>query len=898
MTLTPSQRRQVVSALVDAFPRMSALRQLVDLHLETRLTDIAGDETPLRSAAFNLLEWAESHGQLNALLHAALSENSGNAALQAVATELGIGTAPTNTTPPHLMSQSAAPPTVFQCRKYLERLQAYLLDSFRQDQYMMLTVKERAATDLISEQAIQEASYETFGIRVKAGGREGREAPLEEAIADQRLVALLGDPGSGKTTALQSVALGQIKAFRANTQQQLPVWVSLGNWSDQASDADEFLWDTFHSLWAGDELSRDTFMDWLEHGHLLVLLDGLNELPQRKLEKLEPSPTQPRISEASDGGRILDPRENSLLALARESDSRFVLSCRVSEYTYLPGWREFCVLPMSDAQIDEFIQKHRAPDSQFLDTLLEQQPQIKDLFRNPFYLRCVVLLDNENYERIPTDRFQVVKYTCRAAVRREAKRRQIDVVDVMRVLGEDAADSMLHGYIGSGFITFFDLDSDDIGAVQCAEGAGLLLRVGKSQKSVDYHYMHQLIQEALALIYLEAEKFKEEAYPEARSLAEVGEYHLHWGKRKEAEENLKRALELCPTVGVESLRAEILLKLSSVYRIQHRSRMGLEYAQKAIQLLDCSSDTLQVAETCHILGVLYERLRETKKAEACYLRAIEIYERLGEKEKYAYEILFGLADLYASRKVYKIPLALRWYEKSWQSFEEQGNELGVARTKLEMAWACQSWGVPDRGLALCKDCAVEFDRLKQPDDKVRSLRCQGSILTITHQFSEAEKLLNEALTLAKEIRSPTQFNILVNQMLTNVLYRKMYERARELLIEAEEIVKRKADPNLTLDIIVQQGLICFMAKEFHEATEYWLRFDKEMDEEYQLHLALEDRLAIRWAKTLGVGIKKSLLARMLSSCILSAFLLFIHLTNYSHWIGRRLIRIYGWLNSL
>jgi flagellar biosynthesis GTPase FlhF len=112
---------------------------------------------------------------------------------------------------------------------YLERLKSYVLESFRQDHYVMLTVESLDTEDADTLTAVQEALRSAFKIHVEPELKgEGKREPLEKAIGNHRLVALLGDPGIGKTMSLRFITLQHIQQVLENTTQVIPIWVSLG----------------------------------------------------------------------------------------------------------------------------------------------------------------------------------------------------------------------------------------------------------------------------------------------------------------------------------------------------------------------------------------------------------------------------------------------------------------------------------------------------------------------------------------------------------------------------------------------------------------------------------------------------------------------------------------------
>ncbi len=87
--MTGEQVGMLREALVDAFPRRSALAQFVRVRLEQNLDAIAGDGLGLGDAVFELVVWAESHGHVELLVEGALRENPGNPRLQGFVISMG-----------------------------------------------------------------------------------------------------------------------------------------------------------------------------------------------------------------------------------------------------------------------------------------------------------------------------------------------------------------------------------------------------------------------------------------------------------------------------------------------------------------------------------------------------------------------------------------------------------------------------------------------------------------------------------------------------------------------------------------------------------------------------------------------------------------------------------------
>jgi hypothetical protein len=81
MKLSGKQIGEIQDALLDAYPDRDALRMMVRIELEENLESIA-DGSNQRVVIFNLINWADRVGCVDALIQGAYRQNDGNFALQ------------------------------------------------------------------------------------------------------------------------------------------------------------------------------------------------------------------------------------------------------------------------------------------------------------------------------------------------------------------------------------------------------------------------------------------------------------------------------------------------------------------------------------------------------------------------------------------------------------------------------------------------------------------------------------------------------------------------------------------------------------------------------------------------------------------------------------------------
>jgi energy-coupling factor transporter ATP-binding protein EcfA2 len=254
--------------------------------------------------------------------------------------------------------------------------------------------------------------------------KEQEQRPLSvlEAVIKHRCMVLLGDPGSGKSTFVNHLTL----CLTAHQRDPGGGWLMrLPQWPD--ADADliplpvmlrdfarwlpssvkkaepQLLWDFIADRLDAQNLSfaADPLQSALEHGRVIVLLDGLDEISS--------APKRIRVRDAVD-------------EFSRHyGQSRFIVTCRVLSYQN-PDWqlRHFRVLqlaPFDEKMINRFIKAWYAElnrlgeipkreEAQNLSRQLQKAVRRPDLWRlapNPLLLTVMALV-NTHKGRLPDAR--------------------------------------------------------------------------------------------------------------------------------------------------------------------------------------------------------------------------------------------------------------------------------------------------------------------------------------------------------------------------------------------------------------------------------------------------------------------------------------------------------------
>jgi signal transduction histidine kinase len=217
---------------------------------------------------------------------------------------------------------------------------------------------------------------------------------------------------------------------------------------------------------------------------------------------------------------------------------------------------------------------------------------------------------------------------------------------------------------------------------------------------------------------------------------DIGNSYLGQGKHKEALEYYLKSLEF--SKDLPSLRANTLQNMSIVYFNEENIPLATKYNNEAFQLAKEENNTTCIADCYSNYGLIYKQTKNTKKANAYFLKSLAIWKQQGDLLKQAV-ILTHLGDNAEDLKV-----KIEYYNKSKAIWDQENPSYMLAVSNI--------FGLVETNISLAKD----LDLLGRFSIKKAK----------TQLLSEAERYLQEAIRYSK------QSNIQQNLMFS---YGKMSE---------------------------------------------------------------------------------------------------------------------------
>ena len=272
----------------------------------------------------------------------------------------------------------------------------------------------------------------------KLDSQDCQKQPGIEVANKKQYLMVLGGPGAGKSTFLRKMGMEALKGEKGGFKHNcIPVFIELKRFASSDIDIEKFIIEEFRIC--GFPVPDQFTAKALERGKLLILLDGLDEVPSQNLNE-----TISQIQNFVD----------------TYHQNRFIASCRIAAYRN--NFRRFSDVAMADfddEQIQQFINNwFHGEDDQQAKTgekcweLLQklENKAAKELAHTPLLLTflCLVYDRSQNF---PNNRSVLYKKALRILLEEWAAEKRILRDEIYQGLHTELEELLLSEIAYTGF---------------------------------------------------------------------------------------------------------------------------------------------------------------------------------------------------------------------------------------------------------------------------------------------------------------------------------------------------------------------------------------------------------------------------------------------------------------
>ncbi|MBW4522923.1 MAG: NACHT domain-containing protein [Scytolyngbya sp. HA4215-MV1] len=263
-----------------------------------------------------------------------------------------------------------------------------------------------------------------------------RREGVEVANINQYLM-VLGGPGTGKSTFLRKMGLEALKSGEEFKHKCIPVFIELKRLTESDLDLKNYIIEEFKICGLPNAARFTTSA--LEKGKLLILLDGLDEVPDANLNQV--------VQKIQD---FVDTYKKN----------RYISSCRIAAHRYnFSRFTDIKIAEFDDSQIQQFIQNwFQSPEDLEVKTaenywdLLQntENASAKELAHTPLLLTFLCLV-YERSQSLPVNRSSLYRRALRILLEEWAAEKKIYRDQVDKGLSPDLTEALLLEIAYKGF---------------------------------------------------------------------------------------------------------------------------------------------------------------------------------------------------------------------------------------------------------------------------------------------------------------------------------------------------------------------------------------------------------------------------------------------------------------
>jgi serine/threonine protein kinase/tetratricopeptide (TPR) repeat protein len=295
----------------------------------------------------------------------------------------------------------------------------------------------------------------------------------------------------------------------------------------------------------------------------------------------------------------------------------------------------------------------------------------------------------------------------------------------------------------------------------------------------------------------------------AASLNEMAQVYDRLGKGDAALASFNEAMQVRKEIGAKKDLGDTLIDLGNFYEGRGQHDRALRMYTESLQIQRDSGDETYQALCLNNIGSVYSTSGQHDNALTYFQQALQLREKLKVPGQIA-ETVFNLGQTNAQLGQYD--QALTQYLRALDLHRAVGDERGAAIDSYSMGFLFSRQGRYGAALSSEAEALKTFRELNDRSSTMADmLSGYGSTLAEAGREEEARKALDEALNLARELKSQPLVAQVLNFQGDAALYLGDLKSARTLYGQALQVASRTKDHDKMLE--AKTGLAKIASKE-------------------------------------------------------------------------------------
>ncbi len=272
------------------------------------------------------------------------------------------------------------------------------------------------------------------------------------------------------------------------------------------------------------------------------------------------------------------------------------------------------------------------------------------------------------------------------------------------------------------------------------------------------------------------------------NLNEIAGMQDQLGDSAAALASYQESLEIRKRIGDKNGVATVLLNLGSFYDDHAKYDEALKVLNEALSQFRDLGDQASQAVCLNNIGTAEDSLGNFQAALTYYQQSLDLREKLKDAGGIA-QSLHNLADI--NVKLGQYDVALTQYLKALDSARAAGDQNSVALVSTSLGQLFAIQGQYGRALKSYQDAVNGFQGTNNRTYlMVAALAGYGNVLSMVGREEEGQQKLQEAMTLANEVKSDTYIAETINWLGDSYMYAGAFSDARQQYDKAAAVAAR------------------------------------------------------------------------------------------------------------